>query len=117
MYKIAVLTFMITLFLSNNVNSQTQAEMNQTAFKNYQIADKKLNETYKELMTFLTIEEKQLLKTAQKEWLKFRDSHCTFESFEYEGGSIKPLIKSTCLEDLTGKRTNELIVNLNHRKQ
>ena len=59
--------------------------------------------------------EKQKLITTQKLWIKFRDSHCEFESSQYEGGSIKPLIYSTCLEELTKKRTAELKQSIKNR--
>lgn len=35
--------------------------------------DEELNRVYKELMTFLSTDQKNVLRSAQKEWIKFRD--------------------------------------------
>ena len=56
----------------------------------------------------LNVEEKKLLIKAQKDWIKFRDSHCEFEILEFDGGSIQPLIKYTCLQDKTEERIEDL---------
>jgi uncharacterized protein YecT (DUF1311 family) len=45
---------------------------------------------------------------AQKDWLKFRDSHCKFEIKQYDGGSIQPLLYSTCLTERTNVRIEDL---------
>ena len=47
-------------------------------------------------------------ETAQKNWIAFRDSDCEFAISAYEGGSIQPLIKYTCLTEATQKRIEEL---------
>ena len=52
--------------------------------------------------------EKALLIKAQKNWIAFRDSDCEFAISAYEGGSIQPLIKYTCLTEATQKRIEEL---------
>lgn len=103
--------YFITLLLlcfCNNSFAQTQMEINQTANTNYKKADAELNKVYKQLMLILDKDEKPLLIQAEKDWVKFRDSHCKFEASQYEGGSIQPLIYSSCLEELTKKRIAEL---------
>jgi uncharacterized protein YecT (DUF1311 family) len=89
--------------------------MNQAANTNFKKADAELNKVYKQLMSMLDKKEKQQLIIAQKDWLKFRDSHCKFEAAPYEGGSIQPLIYSTCLEDLTKKRIAEIKASIKSR--
>jgi uncharacterized protein YecT (DUF1311 family) len=89
--------------------------MNETANANYKKADAQLNKVYKQLMTILTKKEKPLLIQAEKDWVKFRDSHCKFEASLYEGGSIQPLIYSTCLEELTKKRIVEIKDSIKER--
>ncbi|AOW11033.1 hypothetical protein EM308_16920 [Flavobacterium gilvum] len=90
-------------------------EMNETAAASFIKADTELNKVYKQLMTMLNQSEKTLLIQAEKDWVKFRDSHCKFEASQYEGGSIKPLIYSTCLEQLTRKRIAEIKASIKER--
>ncbi len=107
----------LAIFFSNTSFSQTQLEMNQAAAANFKKADVELNEVYKQLMTMLDKKEKQQLIIAEKAWLKFRDSHCKFEAQQYDGGSIQPLIYSTCLEDLTKKRIAEIKASIKSRNR
>jgi uncharacterized protein YecT (DUF1311 family) len=90
-------------------NAMDQNSMNMCADKDYQAADKKLNDVYGKLATALDdAGYKAKLKTAQRAWIQFRDTECTFEVAENEGGSIYPLVYSGCLTRVTGARTNEL---------
>lgn len=102
--------YLILLFIVcvNNLNAQTQAEMNQTAITNYKKADTDLNKTYQKVLKSVSESEKTLLIKAQKDWLKFRDSHCYFEIEQYKGGSIQPLILYNCLEEKTQERIKDL---------
>ena len=70
--------------------------------------DSNLNKVYKQVMKILNEKEKKLMIKAQKDWLKFRDSHCKFEIEQYNGGSIQPLIYSNCLTQLTNARIENL---------
>lgn len=108
---------LIALMFSINSFAQTQLEMNQAANAKYKKADAELNKVYKQLISILTQSEKLLLIQAEKDWVKFRDSSCKFESSQYEGGSIKPLVYSTCLEDLTRKRILEIKASIKERKE
>nr|WP_315158340.1 lysozyme inhibitor LprI family protein [uncultured Flavobacterium sp.] len=108
------LAFLLLCFWSNSF-AQTQSEMNATAYANYKKADAQLNKVYKQLMSILDKKEKPLLIQAEKDWMKFRDSHCKFEASQYEGGSIQPLIYSTCLEELTKKRIAEIKASIKER--
>ena len=107
----------IILCFSNLSFSQTQMEMNQTANANFKKADTELNKVYSQLMKMLEQNEKQLLISSEKDWLKFRDSHCKFEEAQYEGGSIQPLIYSNCLEEMTRKRIAEIRASIKNRNQ
>ena len=115
--KAKELTKLIILFLcfSNSNFAQTQQEMNQTAQKSYEKSDKELNEVYSKLIKSLDKTEISKLIAIQKLWIKFRDSHCEFESSLYEGGSIVPLIYANCLEELTKKRIEELNQSIKNR--
>ncbi|CAM3484171.1 lysozyme inhibitor LprI family protein [Flavobacterium chungbukense] len=115
-----VLLYLSTFFLfsfSTTLLAQTQAEMNQTAINNFNKADIELNQVYKKLLKKVSEKEKNLLITAQKNWIKFRDSKCAFEKEEYNGGSIQPLIYYTCLAECTSDRTKDLKRNLEDRNK
>lgn len=47
---------------------------------------------------------KKLLIEAQRSWIAFRDAECKFSSAGVEGGSVYPLIYSTCVTELTKAR-------------
>ncbi|RVT72734.1 DUF1311 domain-containing protein [Flavobacterium sufflavum] len=105
----------ILICFSNISFAQTQSEMNVTANAKYKKADAELNKVYKQLMAILDPNEKPLLIQAEKDWVKYRDSHCKFDTSQYEGGSIQPLIYSTCLEELTRKRIAEIKASIKER--
>ena len=90
---------------------QTQAEMNICAGRRFAAADAKLNRVYDRLVAKLGDDgaARARLKTAELSWLKYRDDNCEYESAMYEGGSMRPLIHSTCLERMTKARTAELL--------
>lgn len=48
------------------------------------------------------------LLEAQRAWLKYRDAHCRLDGYNARGGSLEPLLVSTCRTALTEKRTQEL---------
>lgn len=87
---------------------ETQAGMNRCAIYKYQKADEVLNKSYQETMNVIQTDHKPKLKAAQQAWIQFRDAHCECEAFMYEGGTIQPLIKYSCLETVTIARTKQL---------
>jgi uncharacterized protein YecT (DUF1311 family) len=110
--------YFIVLFLlcfSTNSFAQTQAEMNATASAQYAKADKELNKVYKQLVSMLNNSDKTLLIQAEKDWVKFRDSHCRFVAEQYDGGSMQPLVRSTCLEEVTRQRIAEIKSSIKDR--
>jgi uncharacterized protein YecT (DUF1311 family) len=115
MQKKHLILALLLFYFCNNSFAQTQSEMNATANANYKKADTELNKVYKQLMAILDKNEKPLLIQAEKDWVKFRDSHCKFEASQYEGGSIRPLIYSNCLEALTQKRIAEIKASIKER--
>ena len=89
--------------------AMTQMDMDFCAGKNFQASDKKLNDTYRDVMTALGDKNYQAkLKAAQRAWIAYRDTECTFEVAENEGGSIYPMVYSLCETKLTDARTKEL---------
>ena len=97
---------------------QTQADMTICAGKDYERADKKLNVEYQKLRKLLTERDKaadadgkgatDALVTAQRNWVAFRDANCALSGFQARGGSMEPMLISSCLADMSGKRAEEL---------
>ena len=98
--------------LSQNIdckNAMSQSEMNICADQDYRAADAKLNAAYARLMAALGDDGfRTKLKLAQRAWISFRDSECTYETADNEGGSIHPMVYAGCLTRLTKQRTKVL---------
>lgn len=89
--------------------AMTQIDMDMCANRDYQAADKKLNDVYRKLMAALDDKGYQAkLKTAERAWIQYRDTECTFEVAQNEGGTIYPMAYSGCVTKLTDARTKEL---------
>ena len=92
-----------------NCNSpQTTVDMNICADREYQTADKKLNQIYRQLQAKLSRNQKQRMTNAQLAWIKFKDANCDYERGQFEGGTMASHIGISCLADMTEKRTKEL---------
>lgn len=48
------------------------------------------------------------LLAAQRSWIKFKENHCNAVALQYEGGSMQPMIYSTCIAKVTDQRTIQL---------
>ena len=88
--------------------AETQSAMNMCAAKKFKEADAVLNRAYNELASKLEADARARLKTAEVSWLKYRDDNCEYEAAPFEGGSMQPLIRSSCYERMTKARTAEL---------
>jgi uncharacterized protein YecT (DUF1311 family) len=82
--------------------------MNYCAGKDFEKADQELNLVYRQVIAQLDPGSRQLLITAQKNWIAVRDNHCAVYKKLYAGGSIMPLMLSTCKTELTQNRIKEL---------
>lgn len=82
--------------------------MNQCAASGYQAADAELNRVYQQLRRQLDPASQNKLMVAEQKWIEFRDANCAFESDRYAGGSIQPLIHSSCMQQMTQERTAQL---------
>ncbi|MEM1286083.1 MAG: lysozyme inhibitor LprI family protein [Pseudomonadota bacterium] len=88
---------------------QTQMAMNLCADRDYQAADEELNAAWGELREMRQGQPSwQPILDAQRLWIPFRDAHCDAEAAFYEGGSIQPLIRLSCLAVVTEQRTAQL---------
>lgn len=100
---------------------QTNMQMQDCAGRDYKAADAELNEAYGDVMKKLEAMDAQLatkdqpdwglahaLRTAQRAWIHFRDGQCDWEGTFFKGGTMQPLIRTTCLTELTRARTAQL---------
>ena len=89
--------------------SGNQSQMNACAERDYAIADKELNQIYKQLMSALAEPKKIALQKQQRSWLKDRDPKCHKEADdEAEGGSMWPMVYQSCRAKSTQERVKVL---------
>ena len=88
--------------------AETQSAMNMCAARKFKEADAALNRVYNQLAAKLEADARAKLKAAEVSWLKYRDDNCEYEAAPFDGGSMQPLIRSSCLERMTKARTEEL---------
>jgi uncharacterized protein YecT (DUF1311 family) len=103
-------------------NFGTQAEANECARREYEAANREMNEIYQSLLTALgegsNGEQDQLKqKAAQAQWLKYRDAECESEASIYKGGTMQPAIYNRCLAAVSRERTKRLKAFLAETKQ
>ncbi|HWY37432.1 MAG TPA: lysozyme inhibitor LprI family protein [Bacteroidia bacterium] len=108
---ILIILFIISSFFC--FSQQTQLEMNETAYKNYEQADKELNVTYQKILKEYKTDTAFIknLKAAQRIWVQFRDAEVKAIYPDREPGyygSIQPLCKYNYLADFTTERTKKL---------
>ncbi len=123
--RIAIVAGLLFAFASagfaqeyNCQNPQYQQEMNHCAALEFQAADRELNKVYGgAIFVMKQIDSGQVgeyfgaenaLRQAQRDWIKFRDGACKAEGFLFRGGTMEPLIISTCLTRLTQRRISDL---------
>jgi uncharacterized protein YecT (DUF1311 family) len=98
---------------------QTQAEINICSARDFDAADKELNAQYQITRPKLRkwdadMPEQQFKQAegamvkAQRAWIIYRDTHCMSWGLQAAGGSMQPMLISSCMADLTRKRTAEL---------
>lgn len=98
-----------------------QIEMNICAYHEFVAADAALNSQWKLTADAMKLRDEnfesvyddrlgyfQSLLEAQLAWLTFRDAHCRSEGYYARGGSLEPLLVSTCKTGLTEARTEQL---------
>ena len=102
-----------------------QQEMNWCAAEEYRAADAELNRQWAK--TSARMKERDAgwddsvamdwdkrpgwfdsLLEAQRAWIAYRDAHCRLDGYEARGGSLEPLLVSTCKTALTKERTEQL---------
>lgn len=87
--------------------SQTTAGMVECMGAERARQDVKLNAAYQKLMQTLPDERKEILREAQRAWIKFRDSYAEF-LYGYTGGSIDRLNTAGWYMRSTAEQAREL---------
>ena len=96
----------------------TQTDINQCAGRNYEAADKVLNDVFEkaiakakqndhEVKEGAKYSYEEALRTAQRAWIAFRDADCAQPPREL-AGSISTMDQLDCMTDRTTERTDEL---------
>ncbi|TPK65432.1 DUF1311 domain-containing protein [Mesorhizobium sp. B2-4-19] len=97
-------------------NAQDQTTMNQCAGKDFDAADKKLNDAYKQIESRLkdNAASKKLLVDAQRAWVAFRDAECKFQGGPIDqAGTVYPMVVANCQTALTNDRLKDFQTYLN----
>lgn len=105
----------------NCADPRAQNEMNACAAIDFESADAALNDAWRELIAGAREADREIdrrydrrptsearLREAQRAWLVFRDSHCSYESYESRGGSMEPMLYQGCRAALTRARIRQL---------
>jgi uncharacterized protein YecT (DUF1311 family) len=79
------------------------------------LADDELNADYKRAIAYFeeydlythegTPSGVVLLRNAQRAWIAYRDAACESEAATFYGGTLQPLIVTTCHEQMTADRS------------
>lgn len=94
-------------------SDDSQQMMNICANEDFSAADAKLNATYQNLISASDANTGQLLQSAQRAWIVFRDAECEYTTAGSEDGSIHPMEVSECLTRLTNDRIAQLTATKN----
>lgn len=98
-------------------NASTTVQMIQCADADFKSADKALNDAYRQRRNTLDDTGKQLLRDAQRAWIKFRDTQCIYERDGARGGTMAPLLDIGCQAYLTRQRTHTLLTDYSPLKE
>lgn len=93
----------------------TQQAIAECAGGDYQKLDAELNKAYRSVGARLAgnDKKKQLLTSAQRAWIEFRDNECRFAASGVEGGSVYSTAVASCAANLTAARIAALRAYLN----
>lgn len=93
----------------------SQAAMTECADAALKKSDQTLNELYKQIEARLSddADTKKLLVQAQRDWIRFRDAECDFQTAGAAGGSVVPMLVAQCMDDLTQSRIEDFESYLN----
>ena len=89
--------------------AKDQAALNACADAAFKKSDKKLNELYQQIEARLKddADTKKLFVQAQRDWDKFRDAECSFQTAGAAGGSVMPMLIAQCMDGLAQSRVKD----------
>jgi uncharacterized protein YecT (DUF1311 family) len=95
--------------------AKDQGALNACADAAFKESDKKLNGLYKQIEARLKddADTKKLLVQAQRDWVKFRDAECSFQTAGGAGGRMMPMLIAQCMDGLTQSRVKDFEGYLN----
>lgn len=73
--------------------------------------DGELNRVYNALRSDQDNDANELLKTAQRAWIAYRDTECARVADVVRGGTLAGVLELSCHVDFTKSRTEELATN------
>jgi len=89
--------------------AQSQNEMTQQAWAEFEKADKQLNDVYQKVLKSMEDDiAKQKLIAVQKAWIKFRDAQAELDADSERGGSLANQVMAESETVMTKARTEQL---------
>jgi len=100
-------------FLSTAVicNAQSNPELRQDAYEEYQKSDKAMNVAYQKLISVLTEDGKKSLRLSQRAWVAFRDAEAKFDSHHFGEGKFGNIERLGSMNLRTKERTKKLLAD------
>ncbi len=73
-------------------------------------ANVRLNAAYAKVLKGMSDDPKgvELLRSAERAWVDFREKNCSYQAHGEEGGSLYPTMVATCEIKMTDLRTKEI---------
>lgn len=96
-------------------NRKTTSDFNYCAEISFKEADKKLNFTYKKVISALNDQDKKALILVQRDWLKLRDAQCELETNRTKDGQIWYQVNTECKTRMTINRTSDIALIMTYR--
>ena len=94
--------------VQTKLDSGVTADMREATTELSETWENELNTVYSLLMEKLPKAEKVKLENEQKKWLKNRNIKAKKDAKEAEGGTMEPLLFTSCIKDLNEARAIEL---------
>lgn len=87
---------------------QSQLQISDCSYDNWEIADAELNRLWRVLKPAADAQgQGAALLGQQRAWLAERDRRCEAERDQFQGGSIAPQVYWTCMEECTLERNRD----------
>ena len=86
--------------------ARTQMELNRCWAREADNAGRRLGATLSATLDKVAVRDK--IEQAQTKWIEYRDAHCAAVAALYEGGSMQPMQRASCVVRLTDQRIADL---------